>query len=739
MTKNRSLALLTPFLLLSSALAAAQNAAMTAMDVVPSARAAVSTPNAAQPDVLAVAGYPDRVLDALLRLSQQSAFLDSLRANPENLQTLANGASPDVKAALNQLGEAIDLVYLVADEQDNFSAIAAARDADPRGFADAIRRVQASREAARVSAARDWQESLAADPVALGAYRDLLTRFVNQRRAEFPDYAAVAVTDRRYYYALPPHAELMEFASNDAEASSIFPLMQRFWDAHAPEKSDALIDSGQVISAPRDAGALFAAGPSTRADMWKPLADVPAPVGLAPVIQQPSADQPAEAQIASAVLDSLRRWRSGEPADEVAPEPAIAAAPQDQNVDNPFITPAPLTAQAPIIDTTDDRVYQMTPVGEGYDDGYVSTEPPIFEEYRDDDVIVRHYADPLDEPEVIYVEPDYDDVVTYIDTGPSFGYFGASFYSPFYTPYYFGGWYGSRCYDYVSPYRYGGGFFARYHHHDYDHHRRSFNVGINIGGNSFYSGRSSYYGNRYYGNRRYGASTRTYGGAFNRSTTVTPRTIGGIGSFRTTPYRNNAVTPRVTHPRTTFPRSGARVSPSVSAGVGTVYPRSVTSNSSRRPNSGSGSAIRSGASPRSSSATRTVTPRAATSRSGASIQKRSVSPSHGGSAVRSRSGATSRSTPRVSASQLRSPRSSVSRSFGSRSSSSHSATRGHSSSRPRSATSSRSRTSSRSGASRSGGSSRTKSFSKGASSGPKRSGSSRSGSSRSSRGSSRPR
>lgn len=713
MTKNRSLALLTPLLVLTPAWVVAQNTAMTPMQPI-TAPATISAPTpapagAVPADILAVAGYPDNVLDALLRLSGQPAFLDALLANPDQFEKLANEAAPEVRGALNQLGSAAELTYLVADERDNFSALASARAADPRAFREEIQRIRASREAARLAAARDWQESLAADPAALAAYGDLLTRFVNQRRSEFPEFAAVAVTDQRYYYALPPHAELMEFASTDSDSAAIFPVMERFWNRHAPELSDALIESGQIVSAPRGGAPLLAAaGPSSRSDMWKPLSDAPSSVGLAPVIQQPPADQPQEAVLASAVLESLRRWRPVDPAQDAAAREEIAAQPQpDYNpapgeIDESYITYPQDTAPA-IVDTDNDGLYDMTPVGE-----------PVFEEYYDDGVVVRHYPDVVEAPEVVYVDPGYDDIdVTYIDTGPSFGYFGASFYSPFYTPYYFGGWYGSRCYDYVSPYRYGGGFFGRYHHHNYYRRGSSLNIGVSFGNNRYYGhGGRHYYGASRYGSPVYSRSSRSIGGAYKRPTVVNPRPIGGIGSFRTTPYRNNAVTPRVTHPRTTFPRSGSRVapgsgsrvSPSVAPRSGsTVRPRSSSSNSPRRtthPGATSLNSLRSSGpvrsfapqtggsartvTPRSSSATRSIAPRSSGSRtvaprsSGArTIQKRPTSGSRGSSAVRSRSGSSSsprssvsraRSAPRSSASRSRSssgPRSSVSRSRGS--------------------------------------------------------------------------
>ncbi|MFQ5805596.1 MAG: hypothetical protein ACE5I3_04010 [Phycisphaerae bacterium] len=266
-------------------------------------------------------GYPDQVVDALVRLAETPQELErAAEAVQGGRDPLADSADTpaQLREGLELLARTPEILLLVATHPEELQALRSLWSVAPQGAALRLHQLRDGYAQAAREAALAWQRTLESDPVALGEYRELLTRFCEAERKVAPGFACIRITDRSYYYACPPNEALILFADGEELPRSLWLVLAGWWKAHAPQLVDAELARMRVIApAAVEAGDFVYDWPAERrAAMWQPVEadERDYALGLVPVILQPPADQPPAAQLARAVMEHARLWSSPMPA-----------------------------------------------------------------------------------------------------------------------------------------------------------------------------------------------------------------------------------------------------------------------------------------------------------------------------------------------------------------------------------------------------------------------------------------
>jgi hypothetical protein len=325
----------------------------------PNARGSIFPPSRA---LAGVRAYDDATIAALAQLTAEPELLAELRADPRRLaapQAAAQAADPAHRKLLEQLSRAPEVVLIALEHPEAHAALGRALLETPEGAALRLAELRAAFDRAARDAAGDWQRALENDPVALGEYRELLTRFCHEQRMAWPDFPCVQVLDRSYYYACPPDEAILEYGMQRGLPPALQRVLTRFWKLHSPQAADARILRRAAAALSDSAGeCLAAAAGETRRGMFSDTSTPsPVSVGLVPVMLQPLADRPERAREAFALAEHDRLWEAepgppGEPggtfvvrdlngtpppepvvADAAAPPPApVATAPERQYI-----------------------------------------------------------------------------------------------------------------------------------------------------------------------------------------------------------------------------------------------------------------------------------------------------------------------------------------------------------------------------------------------------------------------
>lgn len=302
-----------------------------------------------------VRGYSDQVIDALVRLAPHPQVLeraaDDLRPGRQPTSDTSD-LPPDLTEAIELLARTPEALMLAAMHPQEVQQLRSLRSVAPDGFALRLAQLRRGYEQADREATWAWQRALENDSVALGEYRDLLTRFCQAQREVYPDFACVHVTDRRYYYACRPTEALVFYASEVDLPPSLFRVLAVWWSEHAPQRVDErLISARGVVPAVVNVGGFVYDWPaSRRAPMWQPteVGEGTQALGLVPVVMQPPADQPPAARLALAVAEHVRLWSPPLPiltlcGPDVADRPKADTEPPAIVIEEPI--PGPQTAQ----------------------------------------------------------------------------------------------------------------------------------------------------------------------------------------------------------------------------------------------------------------------------------------------------------------------------------------------------------------------------------------------------------
>ena len=297
---------------------------------------------------------PDHVR-AFLVVVEYPGIVGQLADDPELFEHPANVKgviSADVAAAIQELRVMPEIVLVAAEHPTEFQVLRRLRREAPEGVALRLEQLRENYGRLTLTAAAAWQGYLVTDPVALGEYRELLTRFCGEQRQLNAEFPCISVTDRQYYYTCVPNEVFMQYARKHCRLTPLRIMLEKWWAYCRPERIDAraqwpgwdyrprvsVPDNGPeelkellqwyrsaargvreadpegatVLAPPRTAGGLelVAALPvERRAAMWKEIgaADAEA-IGLVPVIIQPLADQPPEARRQYAVAEHARLW-----------------------------------------------------------------------------------------------------------------------------------------------------------------------------------------------------------------------------------------------------------------------------------------------------------------------------------------------------------------------------------------------------------------------------------------------
>lgn len=262
-----------------------------------------------------VRAYDDATIEALAQLAAYPDLLAGLRADTRRLtdpQATAQVADPVQRELLEKLSRAPEVVRIALEHPEAHAALSRALLETPEGAAVRLAELREAFDRAALHAARDWQRALENDPVALGEYRELVTRFCHEQRMAWPDFPCVQVLDRSYYYACPPDEAILAYGMQHGLPPALQRVLTRFWKEHSPQAVDARI-LGRT-SAPRIepvGECLAAAAVEARRAMFSALATPDAAAaGLVPVMLQPPADRPAEAREAFALSEHDRLWGS---------------------------------------------------------------------------------------------------------------------------------------------------------------------------------------------------------------------------------------------------------------------------------------------------------------------------------------------------------------------------------------------------------------------------------------------
>ncbi|HUU97142.1 MAG TPA: hypothetical protein VM487_15495 [Phycisphaerae bacterium] len=267
--------------------------------------------------------YPSDQVRAFFVLAEHPGVLRQLADEPqlfEYPEGVKGVISAEVAAAIRELRTMPGIVMVAAAYPAELEAVRNVYLDAPEGVQQRLQQLRENYKRLAVAAAAAWQRRVADDPVSLGQYRELLTRFCEEQRQVNPGFPCVQVTKREYYYACVPDEAILQYAREKCRASPLHRLLEKWWAYYAPGQIDAgaqgtgWLSGGRptVPAPPQAAGGaeVVAALPAEqRASMWQADggADSDA-IGLIPVIIQPLADQPAEARREYAVAEHARLW-----------------------------------------------------------------------------------------------------------------------------------------------------------------------------------------------------------------------------------------------------------------------------------------------------------------------------------------------------------------------------------------------------------------------------------------------
>jgi hypothetical protein len=266
--------------------------------------------------------YPDSVVSALLTLAaypglmQQLAEDPALLQQPEQLDPALPGA---VLAAVRELKADPRVIALAAAHPQELEQLRLLRSVAPDGLKLRIGQLRKGYGRALLAAGAAWQGVLENDPVALGQYRELLTRFCKEVETAGDELPYVHARKREYYHGCAPNWAVVAFARDQQDLAALSQTLDRWWAAYAPERIDTLVqrsraDAGRTADAP---DAVIGLPAQARRGMWSPAdAGGADSLGRIPVMIQPLADQPLEAQREYALAEHARLWS---PPPEMAP------------------------------------------------------------------------------------------------------------------------------------------------------------------------------------------------------------------------------------------------------------------------------------------------------------------------------------------------------------------------------------------------------------------------------------
>jgi len=308
-----------------------------------SAEASVTSPSRLAAGLRA---YPDNELEALLTLADQPDLVRQLAERPEFLDApdrIEPPVTDAVKSALVELRANPRIIAMAADHPTELEQLRTLHDVAPDGLRLRLKQVREDYERWSLAAAGAWQLALERNPVALGEYRELLTRLCDEERAADAEFPYVLVTNREYYAACVPDDLFVSFLARQAGFTALKQVIEPWWATYAPERVDQAAQSRSIAP---DATALAAPPKQTRAAMWRPaeakIADV---IGMVPIIMQPLADQPTDAQQEYALAEHARLWsppvppigtpRAGDLAEAIENQPEVPEEPIAEAVDWP--------------------------------------------------------------------------------------------------------------------------------------------------------------------------------------------------------------------------------------------------------------------------------------------------------------------------------------------------------------------------------------------------------------------
>jgi hypothetical protein len=287
--------------------------------------AAEVTPGADQGEIprdqliAGVRAYPAGVLRALLTISESPLVVRQLAEEPEGLFSPEKIYPPipaELQTALEPLKQVPEAVALAATFPDGMARLRRLYADEPEAVEREIAELRERYEAVGLEAAWFWERLLREHPGALDAYAELVTRFCQEQRSQYPEFPCVRVTRREYYYACPPDQIVKAFADQANAAPVLADVMRKWWQRYSPEAVDGTVLSGKRLRVPEFGSFLASLPPEQRAGMWSGE-DAGAGQGdLVPIILQPPADQPAEARLAYAVAEHARLWGSPQQARE---------------------------------------------------------------------------------------------------------------------------------------------------------------------------------------------------------------------------------------------------------------------------------------------------------------------------------------------------------------------------------------------------------------------------------------
>jgi hypothetical protein len=298
-------------------------------------------------------GYSDVAVEALVRLA---GYPEALKRATEAVEAGRKpgvdqlDVAPEAREALETLSCAPETLLIAAAFPEELQMLRSLWLVSPESVTRQLDQVRRAYAHADREAAHTWQRALENDPVALGAYRDLLTDFCKEARDVAPDFACARVSDRRYYYACRPDEALIDYANRHSIPPSLSRALARWWSQCAPQRVDGEVEwtlALAAIDAP-PADSVYDWPAAERVSMWQSTeqGDAAGTLGLVPVILQPPTDQPAPARLAWAATEHARLWGPPMPplvVESSTAEPPIAeAVSPDIVIEEPI--PGPQTA-----------------------------------------------------------------------------------------------------------------------------------------------------------------------------------------------------------------------------------------------------------------------------------------------------------------------------------------------------------------------------------------------------------
>jgi hypothetical protein len=346
--------------------------------------------------------YPAEIRRALLVLASQPAVLQQLSKQPDLLdhsENLQPAPPAYVLAAIRDAQRVPEAVTMLAELPDQAAELAKLYTESPNQVEARLAQWRNEYDAAMLRGTRAWQAALEKNPAAAEAYRELLTRFCRDELKDDAEFPHVQVAKPEYYYACPPSEFILAYIEAHGAPSGLDWVMKGWWEQFGPQKQDEIVLDG---APPPEDGA----GPSSavvdlpreqRLAMWHLSGGAgDESLGLVPIIMQPLADQPVDAQLAFAVAEQARFWVPDTGADTDA-QPAVAAT----DAPEPAPAVAPPTAQprpspAPPAVAADDGFVPWTEAinspQEGASDNFRYSDQPGYGQAYGDSGVGRTYG-----------------------------------------------------------------------------------------------------------------------------------------------------------------------------------------------------------------------------------------------------------------------------------------------------------------------------------------------------------